>query len=127
MDVSIQREAGSVSRLSTVLYDKREHLPLSRLFIIKYPHASSNISSAAKYGIITSQYHRLRRIIMDRNDFTFRMAGIINYMHTKGHDVTHMMSRLHKLCRRFTELYGTNPHDIYQQTATALDAITAAS
>jgi len=127
MDVSIQREAGSVSRLSTVLYDKREHLPLSRLFIIKYPHASSNISSAAKYGIITSQYHRLRRIIMDRNDFTFRMAGIINYMHTKGHDVTHMMSRLHKLCRRFTELYGTNPHDIYQQAATALDAITAAS
>ncbi len=81
MDVSIRRETGSVSRLTTVLYDKREHLPLSRLFIIKYPHASSNISSAAKYGIITSQYHRLRRIIMDRNDFTFRMAGIISYMH----------------------------------------------
>jgi len=117
MDVRIQREVGSISRLTTVLYDKREHLPLSRLFIIKYPHASSNISSAAKYGIITSQYHRLRRIIMDRSDFTFRMAGIIGYMRTKGHDVTHMMSRLHKLCRRFTELYGTHPHDIYQQTA----------
>ncbi|DBA87047.1 TPA: hypothetical protein ACH3X2_005289 [Trebouxia sp. C0005] len=114
MDVSIQREAGSVSRLTTVLYDKREHLPLSRLFIIKYPHASSNISSAAKYGIITSQYHSMRRIIMDRNDFSFRMAGIISYMRTKGHNVTHMMSRLQKLCRRFTELYGTNPHDIYQ-------------
>ncbi len=114
MDVRIQREVGSISRLTTVLYDKREHLPLSRLFIIKYPHASSNISSAAKYGI------------MDRSDFTFRMAGIIGYMRTKGHDVTHMMSRLHKLCRRFTELYGTHPHDIYQQTANALDAITAA-
>jgi len=56
MDVSIQREAGSVSQLTTVLYDKREHLPLSRLFIIKNPHASSNISSVAKCGIITSQY-----------------------------------------------------------------------
>ena len=128
MDVSIQREAGSVSQLTTVLYDKREHLPLSRLFIIKNPHASSNISSVAKCGIITSQYHRLRRMIihMDRNNFTFRMAGIIDYMHSKGHDVTQMMSKLHKLCRRFTELYGTHPHDISQQTADALDAITAA-
>ncbi len=79
-----------------------------------------------EYGIITSQYHRLIRTIMDRNNFTFRMAGIIDYMHSKGHDVTQMMSKLHELCRRFTELYGTHPHDIYQQTANALDAITAA-
>ena len=126
MDVKIQREFGSISRLTTVLYDKREHLPLSGLFIIKYPHASSNISSAAKYGIITSEYHRLRRIIMDRTDFTFRMAGIIDYMHSKGHNVTRMLSSLHKLCKRFTELYGTHPHDIYQQTASALDDITTA-
>ena len=125
--VSTQCKAGSVSRLTAVLYDNREHLPLSRLFIIKYPHASFNISSAAKYGIITSQYHRLRRIVMDCNDFTFRMASIISYMHTKGRDVTHMMSRLHKLCRRFTELYGTHPHDIYQQATSALGTITAAS
>ena len=51
-------------------------------------HAISNISSAAKYGIITSQYHRLRKIIMDDSDFTFQIASIISYMHIKGHNVT---------------------------------------
>jgi hypothetical protein len=46
----------------------------------------------------------------------FLMPGIISYMQTKGYDVTHMMSRLHMLCRRFRQLYGTHPHDICQQT-----------
>ncbi|DBB04171.1 TPA: hypothetical protein ACH3X1_013215 [Trebouxia sp. C0004] len=131
MDVNVQREEGSVSRLTTVLYDMREHLPLSRLFIIKYPHASPNISSAAKYGIITSQYHRLRRIIMDRSDFTFRMASIISYMHTKGHDVTHTGCPVStsyaggsQSCMAHTHTKFTNRH---VRTANALDAITAAS
>lgn len=44
------------------------------------------------------------------------MPGIISYMQTKGYDVTHMMSRLHMLCRRFRQLYGTHAHDICQQT-----------
>lgn len=51
-------------------------------------HAISNISSAAKYNIITRQYHRLRKIIMDDSDLTFRIASIISYMHVRGHDVT---------------------------------------
>lgn len=70
MDISIQRQPGSISRLMTVLFDKREHQPLRDLFIIKSPHASSNISTTAKYGVITSQFHRLRRIIMLKEDFT---------------------------------------------------------
>ena len=52
MDITIQRQPGSNSRLTTVLFDKREHQPLNDLFIIKFPHASSNISNTAKYGIM---------------------------------------------------------------------------
>jgi len=51
MDISI-RPSGRGSRLTTVLYDKRRHEPLSSLFIIKYPHMSSNISETAKFNII---------------------------------------------------------------------------
>ncbi len=63
MDISI-RPSGQGSRLTTVLYDKRRHEPLSSLFIIKYPHMSSNISDTAKFNIITSQYHRFLSIIL---------------------------------------------------------------
>ena len=119
MDVTIQRQLGSLSRLTTVLFDKREHQPLRDLFIIKYPHVSSNISSTAKYGIITSQYHRLRRIIMLREDFVHRMAGIVSYMEFKGHDATRMLQQVHGLCTRHLELYGTRPNQLYQQIEAA--------
>ncbi|KAL3159841.1 hypothetical protein ABBQ38_010244 [Trebouxia sp. C0009 RCD-2024] len=120
MDVTVQRQPGSVSRLTTVLYDKREHQPLRDLFIIKFPHASSNISDTAKYGIITSQYHRLRRIIMLKENFTHRMADIVRYMQFKGHDVPRMMQQVRRLCTRYLELYGTDPHQLYQQIQDAL-------
>ena len=48
MDITIKPQPHSASRLTTVLYDKREHPPLQDLFIIKFPHASSQISAAAK-------------------------------------------------------------------------------
>lgn len=125
MDVTIQRQHGSNSRLTTVLYDKREHSPLAEQFIIKFPHASSNISAAAKYGVITSQYHRLRRIIMQRNDFTHRIAGLIHYMQSKGHDASRMLKQIRGLCNRFIELYGTHPLRLVQDIHDNLATLTA--
>ena len=123
MDVTVMPERGSRSRLTTVLFDKREHSPLSDCFIIKFPHASSNISSTAKYGIITSQFHRLRRIIMLRPDFNSRMAGIVSYMQLKGHDVPRMMQQVKSLCNRHLEMYGTHCRALYQQIQAALAGI----
>ena len=51
MDITIGPEAGSKPRLTTVPYDKRLHPPMSSVFIIKYPHMSSNISRTAKYKL----------------------------------------------------------------------------
>ena len=68
MHISI-RPSGQGSRLTTMLYDKRCHEPLSSLFIIKYPHMSSNISDTAKFNIITSQYHRFLSIILSETNF----------------------------------------------------------
>ncbi|DBA66734.1 TPA: hypothetical protein ACH3X2_001883 [Trebouxia sp. C0005] len=110
MDVTIviQRQHSSSSRITTVLYDKREHSPLADQFIIKFPHAMSNISAAAKYGVIISQYHRFRRIIMLRNDFTDRMAGLVHYMQSMGHDTSRMLKQIRELCTRLEAETGTN-------------------
>ena len=112
MDVTILPVTGHSQRVTTILYDKREHKPLASLFIVKYPHISSNISDSAKYGIITSQFHRYRRIIMLRDNFTFRMADLINTMRCKGYDTNRMLKMASKLCSRFPEIYGCPPSDL---------------
>ena len=78
MDITI-RPAGRTERhrLTTVLYDKRLHPPMSKVRIVKYPDMSSNISNTSKYNIITSQLHRMRRIILARPDFVENMANVI--------------------------------------------------
>lgn len=110
MDITIKPQPHSASRLTTVLYDKRAHPPLRDLFIIKFPHASSQISAAAKYGIVTSQFHRFRQIIMSGDNFTHSMAGVIHYMAGKGHDVRRMLDQVKSMTRRFPELYGRDAH-----------------
>ena len=125
MDVAIQRQHGSNSKLTTVLYDKREHSPLADQFIIKSPHVSSNISAAAMCGVITSQYHRFCRIIMLHDDFSNRMAGLVHYMQTKGHDASCMLKQVRGLCNRFTELYGTDPRRLVQDIHDTLTKLTA--
>ena len=75
-------------------------------------HFSSNISDSAKYGIITSQFHRYRRIIMLRDNFTFRMAHLINTLRCKGYDLDRMLKMANKLCSRFPEIYGSYPADL---------------
>ena len=70
---------------------------------------SSQISATAKYGIITSQFHRLRRIILSGDNFTFRMGGIIHYMTTKGHDAGRMLGQVKGMCKQFPEMYGRDP------------------
>ncbi|DBA82247.1 TPA: hypothetical protein ACH3X2_000518 [Trebouxia sp. C0005] len=124
MDVTIQRQHSSSSRITTILYDKREHSPLADQFIIKFPHAMSNISAAAKYGVITSQYHRFRRIIMLRNDFTNRMAGLVHYMQSMGHDTSRMLKQIRGLCTRFIELYGADPWQLVRDIHHALTLLT---
>ena len=86
MDIYITSEPGGKRRITTQLYDKRKHPPLSEVFIIKYPHMSSKISNTAKYGIVTSQFHRLRRIILQHKNFVDNMADILHTLMNKGYD-----------------------------------------
>ncbi len=102
MDISI-RPSGQGSRLTTVLYDKRRHEPLSSLFIIKYPHMSSNISETAKFNIITSQYHRFLSIILSKDNFVTSMADVIMTLSSKGYPIHELLTRTYFLCWQHPE------------------------
>ena len=110
MDVTILPITGHSQRVTTILYDKREHKPLASLFIVRYPHMSSNISDSAKYGIITSQFHRYRRIIMLRDNFIFRMAHLINTMCCKGYDLDRMLKMASSVWTRLPALACCGMH-----------------
>ena len=105
MDISI-RPSGRGSRLTTVLYDKRRHEPLSSLFIIKYPHMSSNISETAKFNIITSQYHRFLSIILSKDNFVASMADVIMTLSSKGYPIHELLTRTYFLCWQHLESYS---------------------
>ena len=95
MDITITTEPGGRRRITTQLYDKRKHPPLSGVFIIKYPHMSSKISETAKYSIVTSQFHRLRRIVLQRRNFVDNMADILHTLVHKGYDMEGMLGKAH--------------------------------
>ena len=116
MDISItpSPHQSRPHSFTTVLYDKREHPPLSALFIIKFPHISSNISATAKYGIITSQFHRYRRIVLWREDFESRMARLMRELEGQGYDRGTMKHQLQRLCRKYNTIYGTYADTITQ-------------
>ena len=51
---------------------------------------------------------------MLRDDFTNRMAGLVHYMQTKGHDASRMLKQVRGLCNRFIEVYGADPRRLVQ-------------
>ena len=68
-------------------------------------------------GIVTSQFHRFRSIIMSGDNFILRMADLIAYMVSKGHHAVRMLDRVHGLSRRFPELYGRDPKVLWEATS----------
>lgn len=119
MDISI-RPSGQGSRLTTVLYDKCRHEPLSSLFIIKYPHMSSNISDTAKFNIITSQYHRFLSIILSKANFVASMADVIMTLSRKGYPIHELLTRTHFLCWRHPESYSIQADRMITETSRAV-------
>ena len=61
----------------TKTFDKREHLPLSRIDQKKYPHPSSFLSIRSKFGIVTSRMSCFGRVNIRKKDFIGRLQIFI--------------------------------------------------
>ena len=69
----------------TKTYDKREHLPLSRIDQKNYPHPSSFLSVRSKYGIITSRMSCFGRVNIRKKDFIERTRLFIKEFRDRGY------------------------------------------
>ena len=94
-------------RLTAILYDKREHRPLSPLFIVSLPHASSQISAHAKYSVVRSQLHRFYHITLCREGFVVRITALLAILPSKGYDSNgHALPRMLAMICRFWQRVG---------------------
>ena len=118
MDISI-RPSGRGSRLTTVLYDKRRHETLSSLFIITYPHMSSNVSETARFNIIPSQYHRFLSTILSKDNFVISMADVIMTLSSKGYPIHELLTRTYFLFRQHPDSYSIQADKLIYHVSTA--------
>ena len=69
----------------TRIYDKREHPPLSRIGLLRYPHPSSFLSNRSKLGIVTSRLHCFARICQRKPDFVARSRLFLKEFCARGY------------------------------------------
>ena len=122
LDVLI-RPNDTGSSLETLLFDKREHYPLSTMGItfIKFPHISSLLASNCKYNVLTGQLHRFVSRISNYEDFISRCTGLLIYLtQTKGYYPQRLFNTLWRTLeclqdRLFVGRPGSSPFQIYRE------------
>ena len=98
LDVRIEKIG---RKWTTSIYDKREWAPLNRVQNNKFPDIDSFLSISAKYGILTSQFHRFSRICTRRKDFVFRARKLIRHLKNKGYQQRVLFARALSFWRKY--------------------------
>ena len=76
----------------TKTFDKREHLPLSRIDQKKYPHPSSFLSIRPKFGIVTSRMSCFGRVNIRKKDLIERSQIFIREFYDRGYPLKEIRS-----------------------------------
>jgi hypothetical protein len=70
-------------QVTTKLFDKRR--AYTAFNIVRFPSVWSNLNLGSELNIITGQFHRLRRIILDEDNFIEEMGHTIHDLCQKGY------------------------------------------
>ncbi|PNW70140.1 hypothetical protein CHLRE_17g707450v5 [Chlamydomonas reinhardtii] len=87
------------ARITTRLYDKRVQPVFDGVRLSRFIGADSNVNEASKRNIFTGQFHRLRRVVMEVENFVFESANLIAALTQMGYS----RARLIRDCARVLE------------------------
>lgn len=87
---------------------------------MRFPHISSNLSVRCKYNIIIGQFHRFRRIILDKPNFIEECARLLQAMMERGYKYDTMRRKLRRQLRAFPGIYDSTPDSLMTAIATQL-------
>lgn len=104
------RSITMVSRITTRLYDKRDQPAFASVRLSRFVAADSSVNEAAKRNILTGQFHRLRCVILDYDNFCCEMGRLIRALVDSGYDRGTLESVYHNLLSRFPQLYFRDRH-----------------
>jgi hypothetical protein len=79
--------------------------------MICMPHVHSNISIAAKFGVIDSQFYRFLRLFSSKAFFVSQMASLIVLLKNKGYP---LLKRARGLLNKVKFLFGLSAFGVLQ-------------
>jgi hypothetical protein len=96
LDLELLPSAASEGTLSLAiqLYDKRQSDTFNHLNISRFPHATSNLSTAAKVNIVTSRYVHFCRVITVQSDFCWQLARVMFDFARRGYRMPQLWAKL---------------------------------
>lgn len=109
------RISQSAIGLEVDIYAKRQQPEYSNLHIIKMPHIDSNISNMAKYGVISSQFHRFSRLCSSKESFITQCNNLISLLIHKGYNVRKTMKKARTFLDRKSFIYGISALGLFRE------------
>ncbi len=86
------------SRFTTRLYDKRDQPAFVDVRLSRFVPASSNVNEAAKRNIFTSQFQRLRFIILDVDNFIVKVAPVVLALAARDYPLHRLLRASNGMC-----------------------------
>jgi hypothetical protein len=92
------------------LYDKRRQPMFKNIKQRRYPHATSALSDTCKFGIITSRFHHLHRILgTDVANFKLEFARVLLYFFLQHYHPRPVLKRARALLSKHWEAFPDIP------------------
>ena len=105
------------NNITTKLYDKRDTFGFH---IVNFPFMSSNIPSAAAYGVYASQLIRCARCCSNYSDFLSCHRALVTRLLSQGFKVNHLSNTFKKFYGRHTDLVGQYKKSVCQMFADSI-------
>ena len=90
------------------IFDKRRQAKFAHLHLLKYPPIDSVLGASAKYGVLTSQFHRFKRLCTQSGNFISELALLVSTLVAKGYSPTRLLTRLRALLHAHEGMFGTS-------------------
>ena len=100
--------------VTTQLYDKRRRPEFASVQIVRFPHITSNLSVRCKYNIIIGQFHRFRRILLEKSNFVDEIALLLQALMDRGYKQATLRRKLKRQLEAWPGVYDSHPPALLQ-------------
>ena len=101
--------------ITTHLYNKLREPKFADIDTCRFPHITSNLSARCKRNCLTGEFHRLRRIVLDHDNFCCEMARVRVQLELRGYPASRLRKQLESLCHMHPDLYNRSPRHLLVQ------------